>query len=251
MINNKGKLKAWAFISLYLSILFFFPLASAQDTEEAFPEPMLITPGKKGGPPSNAIILFDKDVLDNFVSVETGGAPEWLVSGNKFTVKPGTKNIRTLQKFGDCQLHIEWKIPRKDVREGKTGQQCGNSGIYFMSKYEIQVLNSYENETDPDGQAAAFYGNFAPLVNASMKAGKWQVYDIVFMAPKFSDKEELIEPGYFTVFHNGVLVQNHIEVTAPTASHLEEYSLSEHELPLMLQDHNNEVSYRNIWIREL
>ena len=120
-----------------------------------------------------------------------------------------------------------------------------------MSKYEIQVLNSYENDTDPDSQAAAFYGNFAPLVNASMKAGKWQEYDIVFLAPKFSDKEELIEPGYFTVFHNGVLVQNHVEVSAPTASHLEEYSLSEPELPLMLQDHNNEVSYRNIWIRKL
>ena len=251
MIHKQRKLKALALFSLNLAVLFLSPPASAQDSMEAQPEPELITPGKKGGPPSDAIILFDKDALDNFVSVKTGGASEWLVSGQTFTVKPGTGNIRTKQKFGDCQLHIEWKISPKDVREGKTGQKCGNSGIYFMSKYEIQVLNSYENKTNPDGQAAAFYGNFAPMVNASVKAGKWQVYDIVFMAPKFSNKEELLEPGYFTVFHNGVLVQNHVEIRAPTASHFEEYSLSEPELPLMLQDHNSEVSYRNIWIRKL
>jgi len=251
MLNDPGKLNPFVFCFLWLSFLGFFPPAGGQDRTEFSPEPEVITPGKKGGPPSDALVLFHKDSLNNFVSVETGGAPDWLVSGSKFTVKPGTKNIRTKQKFGDCQLHIEWKISRKDFKEGKTGQKCGNSGIYFMSKYEIQVLNSYENKTNPDGQAAAFYGNFAPLVNASVKPGKWQVYDIIFIAPKFSEREDLIDPGYFTVFHNGVLVQNHVEVREPTASNLEEYSLSETELPLMLQDHNNEVSYRNIWIRKL
>ena len=120
-----------------------------------------------------------------------------------------------------------------------------------MGKYEIQILNSYENETNPDGQSAAFYGNSAPLVNATNKPGKWQVYDIIFTAPEFNENAELLKPGYFTVFHNGVLVQNHVEVTAPTPSHNEEFALSESELPLMLQDHNNEVSYRNIWIRKL
>ncbi len=214
-------------------------------------EPQIVTPGNSGEPPTDAIILFDKDTLINFVSVETGGAPEWVVSGEEFTVKPGTRDIRTKQKFGNCQLHIEWKTPEKDVLEGKTGQQCSNSGIYLMGKYEIQVLNSFNNKTYPDGQAAAFYGNFPPLVNASREPGQWQVYDIIFIAPEFDEKEEMIKPGYFTVFHNGILVQNHVPVIAPTTSHSGEYELSESELPLMLQDHSNEVSYRNIWIRKL
>ena len=215
------------------------------------PEPQIVTPGINGNPPSDAIVLFDKDTLINFVSVETGGAPGWIVSGEEFTVKPGTRNIETKQRFGDCQLHVEWKTSEQEVLDGKTGQKCSNSGIYLMSKYEIQVLNSYDNKTNPDGQAAAFYGNSAPLVNASLKPGQWQVYDIIFMAPKFDKNEELVSPGYFTLFHNGVLVLNHVEITAPTASHNEDYSLSASELPLMLQNHNNEVSYRNIWIRKL
>ncbi|MFC2128645.1 DUF1080 domain-containing protein [Bacteroidota bacterium] len=214
-------------------------------------EPIKITPVKEGEPPSDAIILFDRDNLDSFVRVETGGEAEWVVTGEKFTVKPGAKNIETKQKFGDCQLHIEWKTPEKDVLAGKTGQQNGNSGIYLMSKYEIQVLNSYNNKTNPEGQAGAFYGNSPPLVNASLEPEQWQVYDIVFIAPEFNEKEELIKPGYFTLFHNGILVQNHVEITAPTTAHNNKYSLAEPELPLMLQDHNNEVSYRNIWIRKL
>ena len=120
-----------------------------------------------------------------------------------------------------------------------------------MSKYEIQVLNSYNNKTGPTGQAGAFYDNFPPLVNASLQPDNWQVYDIVFIAPVFNEKDELVAPGYFTVFHNGVLVQNHVEVREPTASHNPEFRLSEPELPLMLQDHSSEVSYRNIWIRKL
>ncbi|MBT4411798.1 MAG: sulfatase-like hydrolase/transferase [Bacteroidetes bacterium] len=214
-------------------------------------EPVLIEPVKNGQAPSDAIILFNRDSLNNFRSVETGGNSEWVVSGEEFTVKPGTKNIETRQKFGDCQLHIEWKTSEKDVIDGKTGQQCSNSGIYLMSKYEIQVLNSYNNKTNPLGQAAAFYGNAAPMVNASLEPEEWQVYDIIFTAPKFNKNEDLLESGYFTLFHNGVLVLNHVEVTEPTASHNGEYSLREPELPLMLQDHKNEVSYRNIWIRKL
>ena len=214
-------------------------------------EPSIVTPGQNGAPPSDAIILFDKDTMVNFVSVKTGGAPEWIVTGDSFTVKPGARDIMTKQKFGDCQLHIEWKPSMEDVKQGKTGQACSNSGIYLMSKYEIQVLNSYQNKTYPTGQAGAFYGNYPPLVNASLQPDSWQVYDIIFMAPKFNEKGEQVEPGYFTVFHNGVLVQNHVEVREPTASHNPESKLSEPELPLMLQDHSSEVSYRNIWIRKL
>nr|WP_299381133.1 DUF1080 domain-containing protein [Allomuricauda sp.] len=226
-------------------------LIAQQNKKEWGPQPVVVQPGKNGKAPSDAIVLFDGGNLDNFVSVLTGGEAKWKVSGNKFTVVPGTKAIRTKQGFGDCQLHIEWKTPQSDSREGKTGQQNGNSGIYFMSKYEIQVLNSYKNETKPKGQAGAFYGNFPPLVNASLPPGEWQTYDIIFKAPKFNKDEELVEPGSFTVFHNGVLVQNHVPITKPTAAHNREFPLTEQELPLMLQDHKNEVSYRNIWIRKL
>lgn len=215
------------------------------------PDPPVVTPGQNGTWPSDAIVLFDQDTLINFVSVVTGEAPEWTVAGDVFTVKPETGSIESRQKFGDCQLHIEWRTSEQDVLDGKTGQQCSNSGIYLMGKYEIQVLNSFENETYPDGQAGAFYGNSPPLVNASLKPGEWQVYDIIFMAPQFNDKEVLIEPGYFTLFHNGLLVLNHVKITNPTPSHNEAYSISESELPLMLQDHKSEVSYRNIWIRKL
>ena len=214
-------------------------------------EPDVVTPVKNGTPPSDAIVLFDRDDLDNFISVKTGEEPEWIVKEDEFTVNPGTGNIETKEKFGDCQLHIEWRTPEKDVLEGKTGQQNGNSGIYLMGKYEIQVLNSYENKTNPMGQAGALYGNSPPLVNASLKPGEWQVYDIIFIAPEFNERQELIRPGYFTLFHNGVLVLNNAEIKAPTAAHNPKHSLSEPELPLMLQDHKNEVSYRNIWIRKL
>ena len=247
-IEKKFFLSALIVIILFIS---FITPVIAQDEEEDIPEPVIVTPGKNGKPPSDAIILFDRDTLINFVSVASGGPAEWVVSGKKFTVKPGARSIRTKKYFGDCQLHIEWKTPKKDVREGKTDQQCGNSGIYFMSNYEIQVLNSYENETYPTGQAGAFYENFPPLVNASLEPGKWQIFDIIFIAPKFNASEELLKPGYFTVFHNGVLVLNHVEITKPTRAHSNEYSLAEPELPLMLQDHSSEVSYRNIWIRKL
>jgi hypothetical protein len=229
----------------------YFVRQQNQKIYTEIPDPVIVAPGKNGQPPSDAIILFDQDTLINFVSIVDGEAPAWKVSGKKFTVEPGTNNIMTRERFGDCQLHIEWKTSRKDVEAGKTGQQCSNSGVYFMSKYEIQVLNSFENETHPLGQAGAFYDNFPPLVNASREPGEWQVYDIIFIAPIFNENEELLKPGFFTVFHNGVLIQNHVEITAPTASHFEEFSLSEKELPLMLQDHKNKVSYRNIWIRRL
>lgn len=229
---------------LVVLMVFVSGIINAQTKNKVWTEPVVVTPDKKGKAPSDAIILFEKSKLNNFISSIDGSEAPWTVKGKKFAVKPGTKNIQTKQKFGDCQLHIEWKTPMKDVRAGKTSQQCGNSGIFIMSTYEIQVLNSYINKTAPLGQAGAYYNNFPPLVNASIKPGKWQVYDIIFKAPKFDGNQELVESGSFTVFHNGVLIQNNIPVTKPTSTY-------EEKMPLMLQDHGNEVSYRNIWVREL
>ncbi|HKJ79554.1 MAG TPA: DUF1080 domain-containing protein, partial [Prolixibacteraceae bacterium] len=133
----------------------------------------------------------------------------------------------------------------------KEGQKAGNSGIYIMGKYEVQVLNSFENETYTDGQAGAVYKQYPPMVNASLRPGKWQEYDIVFEAPEYDDKGNLEKPPFITVFHNGVLVQNHVEVQGPTTAYNEQLPENAEKGPLLLQDHNNKVSFRNIWIREL
>ena len=233
--------------------------AFSQKTENQLTDPVIIQPGKKGNAPSDAVILFKKGSLGEFesivegpvVSVLDGSHAAWKVKGKKFTVVPGTPNIQTKEKFGDCQLHIEWKTPRKDVREGKTSQGCGNSGIYLMGKYEVQVLNSFNNPTNPDGQAGAVYRQYAPLVNASLRPGIWQVYDIVFTAPRFNNDGSKIASGYFTVFHNGILIQNHVEIKGPSQAGNEKTPIHQSELPLMLQNHQNEVSFRNIWIRKL
>lgn len=229
---------------------FYFNLSYAQKKNDT-PEPRVVQPGVKGKAPSDAIILFDKGSLDNFVHVKDGSAPKWKVSGKKFTVVPQTDNIQTKENFGDCQLHVEWNTPKKDVKEGKTSQQNGNSGIYLMSRYEVQVLNSYINKTNPMGQAGAIYSQYPPLVNSSIEPGKWQTYDIIFTAPRFNSNGTEKTPGYMTVFHNGVLVQNHSKLQDPTTAYNKNSPNDAEELPLMLQHHKNEVSFRNIWIRKL
>lgn len=222
-------------------------LFSQEQSNQA--KPAAIIPGKRHKPPSDAVILFDKGNLNQFSSLKENTSVPWKVRHAFFTVVPGTGNIQTKQHFGDIQLHIEFKIP-KDAKK-RQGQKSGNSGIYFMGKYEVQVLNSFENDTYPKGQAGAVYEQYAPLVNASLKPGKWQIYDIVFEAPKYNEKGNLINPPFLTVFHNGVLIQNHVEVSAPTTSYNKELPEKTMKGPLMLQEHNNNVSYRNIWVREL
>jgi hypothetical protein len=212
-------------------------------------KPTIIKPAKRNKPPSDAVILFDRGNLNNFNSVKENTPVPWKVRGAIFTVVPGTGNIQTKQSFGDIQLHIEFKIPRSAKK--REGQKSGNSGIYFMGKYEVQVLNSFENETYPKGQAGAVYEQYPPLVNASLKPGRWQVYDIIFKAPVFNDNSTLIKHPFLTVFHNGVLIQDHVEVSDPTTSYNKELPEKTAKGPLMLQEHNNEVSYRNIWVREL
>jgi hypothetical protein len=221
----------------------------SQNTEADL-HPKVIQPGKKSKAPSDAIILFDKGSLDNFVSINDGSPALWKVQGSKFTIVPKTGAIQTKEKFGDCQLHIEWRSPKKDVKAGKTGQGCGNSGVYLMGKYEVQVLNSYINETYPAGQAGAIYQQHPPLVNACVKPGQWQTYDIIFTAPRFNGDKQ-VKAGRFTVIHNGVLIQNNVEIKGATHAGNNKTSISVEELPLQLQDHSNEVSYRNVWIRRL
>ena len=165
------------------------------------------------------------------------------------TVAAGTLDIETRQSFADVQLHVEWRTPAEVVGES---QGRGNSGVFLQKRYEVQVLDSYQNRTYANGQAASIYKQHIPLVNASRAPGEWQTYDIIFSAPEFGNDGSLLQPAYLTVLHNGVLVQNHAELIGPTV-YIGEASYKEHPArqPLMLQDHGNPVSYRNIWIRDL
>jgi Domain of Unknown Function (DUF1080) len=164
-------------------------------------------------------------------------------------VAPGTGNISTRQAFGDCQLHVEFAEPVPATGES---QDRGNSGVFLQGLYEIQVLDSYHSKTYADGQAAAVYGQYPPLVNAARPPGQWQTYDIVFHAPRFDANGDVLHPARVTVLHNGVLVQDNVELTGPTA-HGERppYKKTPENLPLQLQDHHNPVRFRNIWIRQL
>ena len=162
----------------------------------------------------------------------------------------GSGYIRTLQNFGDCQLHVEWATPTPPHGEG---QGRGNSGVFFgFDRYEVQVLDSYNAKTYSDGQAAAIYGQYPPLVNASLAPGKWQTYDIIYTAPRFDPTGKLISPVRETVIHNGVVVQNNVSLVGPT-SWLERAPYSPHpeKQPIAFQDHGNPVRYRNVWVREL
>ena len=208
-------------------------------------EPAIVSPGKHGSPPSDAIVLFDGTDLSNWKSTK-GGSAKWIVSDGAMTVVKKAGGIRTKEEFGNCQLHIEWATP-KDVKG--EGQGRGNSGVYLQGRYEIQVLDSYNNKTYFDGQAGAFYKHAAPLVNASRPPGEWQSYDIIFIAPK-PKEDGTIEPGSFTVFHNGVLIQNHIPIPGKATTSAAFSGLAP-KGPLMLQDHSNPVRFRNIWIRPL
>ena len=212
----------------------------------AEPEPPIVTPGAENHlPPSDAVVLFDGKDYSKWQSMNAGGEVKWeIVDGAMQVNKSGS--IRTKEEFGDVQLHVEWASPSKV--EGES-QGRGNSGVYLMGRYEIQVLDSYQNKTYPNGQAASFYGHNAPLVNASRKPGEWQAYDIIFRAPKKA-ADGTVTPGSFTVLHNGVLVQDHIPVKggATTAAELKGFA---EKGPIILQDHNNPVRFRNIWLRKL
>jgi hypothetical protein len=219
-----------------------------EDTEVWEPEPSLVTTGGEDAPPSDALVLFDGADLTGWTH-EDGREAEWNVENGVMTVAPGTGNIRTRQSFGDVQLHIEWRTPEEIVGEG---QGRGNSGLFLMERYELQVLDSYENRTYSNGQAGSIYKQHIPLVNASRAPGVWQSYDVVFTAPRFAPDKTLVSPAYMTVFHNGVLIQNHVELQGPMVFiGLPEYEAHGDREPILLQDHSNPVSFRNIWVREI
>ena len=209
------------------------------------PQPRVVDPGTAEAPPSDAVVLFDGSDLAAWAGRD--GDARWQVEDGYMEVN-GSGSIRTRESFGDCQLHIEWAAPA-EVSSGSQGR--GNSGVFLMGRYEVQVLDSYQNRTYPDGQAAALYGQSPPLVNACRPPGEWQSYDIVFEAPRF-EGGELVEPAYATVIHNGVVV-HHRKALLGATTHRRVAAYSPHgaEGPIELQDHGNPVRFRNIWVRPL
>jgi len=207
-----------------------------------WPEPALVTPGKDNGPPSDAVVLFDGKDLSKW-----NGGQNWIIQDGYATA--AKNGITTKDSFGDCQLHIEWAAPA-EVKG--SGQGRGNSGVYMMGKYEVQILDSYDNKTYFDGQCASIYKQHPPLVNANRKPGEWQTYDIVWEAPRFEADGKLAKPAVVTVLQNGIVVQNHFELLGGTFyDRPAAYTPHPPRAPIHLQFHGNPVMFRNIWIREL
>lgn len=219
-------------------------------TEIWSPLPKIITPGKTAADaPSDAIILFkQKKDTANWLH-RNNKAARWKAEEDFITVQPGSGDIHTRQSFGDCQLHIEWRTP--SVVKGE-GQGRGNSGIFFMSRYELQILDSYKNITYSNGQAGSIYKQHIPKANASRPPGEWQTYDVLFTAPLFYADSSVKSAARITVFQNGILVQNNVAIWGSTEYiGVPKYIMHAAKEPLMLQDHGDLLSFRNIWVREL
>lgn len=216
------------------------------------PKPPVVTPGtfstqeQPGTPPSDAVVLFDGKDLSKWKSGNADAS--WKVENGYFQVD-GKGGIETREQFGDVQLHVEWQAPNPPKG---TSQGRGNSGIYIMGKYEVQVLDTFENDTYADGGATAIYGQHPPLANACRKPGEWQVYDIIFRGPRFDAEGKLTRPTTITVFHNGVLTQDHFQLTGPTGHYSQPpYKAHPETGTISLQNHGDPVKYRNIWLRKL
>lgn len=244
-------------VAFFITIFFIVLSAFSQDrkggdpklSEYWTPEPKKVTAGKtKADPPSDAIVLFNGQDASQWTDA-SGGPVKWNVANGAMTVVAKTGTIKTKQKFGDCQLHIEWRAPTEIKGEG---QGRGNSGIFLMERYELQVLDSYESKTYVNGQAGSIYKQLPPLVNATRAPGEWQTYDVIFTAPRFYENGLVKSQAVITVFHNGVLVQNHMAIWGSTQYiGIANYEKHGEKESITLQDHGNPVSYRNIWIREL
>jgi len=222
--------------SVVLSFLLMIPVASfAQE------EPRVVS-ALQGQVPSDAVVLFDGTDLSEWTYLD-GRPAGWIVADGAMTVKGGS--IKSKREFGDMQLHLEFATPAEAKGEG---QDRGNSGVYIQGNYEVQVLDSYGNKTYIDGMCGAIYKLYPPLVNASRPPGVWQVYDIIFRAPRFDSSGNVVQKAVVTVFHNGVLIQDHVEVV-PTGGRSSAKEVARG--PIVLQDHHHPVKYRNIWVREL
>ena len=242
----------------WISLLLAPAVAGAQVTEWPQhslerPQPRIVSPPPAGAPvpaPSDAIVLFDGTSLAGWRSADSSNSPaKWKIEHGYMEVVRDAGSIRTARGFGDAQLHVEWMAPAPASGDG---QGRGNSGVFLMGRYEVQVLDSHDNRTYPDGQAGAIYGQFPPLVNASRPPGQWQTYDIMFHAPRFDSAVRVVSPARMTVLHNGVLVQDNVALLGPTSHKVRDpYEAHPDRLPILLQDHGDPVRYRNIWIREL
>jgi 3-keto-disaccharide hydrolase len=215
------------------------------------PQPPVVDPGpyvRDDAHPSDAVVLFDGHDLSRWRDAK-GGPAKWVVKDGYFEVAPGTGTMSTAQLFGDVQLHVEWSAPTPPKGEG---QERGNSGVFLQGLYEVQVLDSYQNPTYADGAAGAVFGQYPPLANPARPPGQWNVYDIIFRRPRFDQAGKVTAPARITVFFNGVLVQDDVPLTGPTAyQRRPPYKVTPDALPLGLQDHSYPVRFRNIWIREL
>jgi len=246
----------FAIISIFAVSVYLCAVAVGRPAQQAAPfpppknEPPIVAPGNTSSdPPSDAMVLFDGKDLSKWRNANNKSDAKWMVKDGYVQVVPGTGDIATREEFGDCQLHIEWATPTEVKGEG---QERGNSGVFFMERYEVQILDSYNNKTYYHGQAGAIYNQYAPLVNASRKPGEWQSYDIIFKAPKFDEQGKVTERARITVLHNGVLIQNNVEIYGNTwHDRAALYIAHGPKAPLRLQDHHNTMRFRNIWIRQL
>lgn len=256
MRSVRGILALFLLASPLIAQVPLTPPTKPTDTEVWKPIPAVITPGRTDAdPPSDAIILFDGRNLDEWVAANDGSPAKWVVGSGVVTVNKAAGDIRTKRSFTNYQLHIEWRIPQNITG---TSQERGNSGVFLASTpvggYELQVLDSYNNATYVNGQAASVYKQYPPLVNAMRKPGEWQTYDVVWTAPTFRADGSLATPAYVTAFHNGVLVQDHVELKGVTKNTgLPEYK-AHGAAPILLQAHGDPsppISFRNIWLRAL
>ena len=233
---------------LIFNIIFSQDKKISDQSEIWEPEVKIVDPYEFDGIPGDAIILFDGTDFSKWKSERNNQEVKWFLNSDKsMTIRPGTGGIQTAEEHGSIQLHIEWKSPTKIIGDG---QYRGNTGIFFQRRYELQILDSYQNRTYSNGQAGSIYKQHIPLVNVSLPPGKWQKFDVVFNAPEFNNEGDEIKKGNFTIFHNGVLIHNAIEISSAT------YDFEKNTpFTLLLQDHGkdegNYISFRNIWMRKL
>ncbi len=240
--------KLFSLLLLFCAIQLAAQTKDPKDTEVWEPEPRVVTPGTMGSPPSDAIVLFDGKNFDEWTVEGKDAKPGWKLEGGVMTVVKGAGDIATKRSFGDCQLHVEFRTAA--VVEGE-GQGRSNSGVFLQSRYEVQVLDNYQNRTYSNGQAGSIYKQTIPLVNACRPPGEWQTYDIFYTAPRFNADGIRVAAGRITVVHNGVLIQHNVEIKGTTEYIGLPKNVAHGNAPIILQDHSNPVSYRNIWIREL